>query len=342
MAAVSLPNSIDAATPAVATEVQGNFVALRDAINGDLEGGVGNNLKANGVTAREIEDAILAADARAGLLQAGVVGAGDLKVTPGAGLALAYASGVGIVADTSGVISAISGTLIPVNVSGSTVSIAANASGNPRIDQIILTLTGYGQGTVSVLQGTASVGATLANRTGAAALPSSAIRLADILMPSGFAGPFVQNTHIRDRRPWARGAYVSMASDGSSATTTASATPVALAATTARLEITPGNFLHVDFQGFVSNSVAASIFFTLFQDGVEFANTRGQSSSHAGTNPHWFTYSFDVDPGDGSHEFSIAWWASGGGTVTLVNASNVIFRATYREEVRQNVANTGA
>lgn len=208
MSQLILPNSIDPATPATAAEVQDNFTAIRDLINGNLEGGSGSsgNMKANGITARELDDTLLGYAGLTAALQEGILTAGGLKVTPGAGLALNYAAGRALITDDAGVSAA--GMLLPVNVSaGATVTIAANASGNPRIDQIILTMTDWNTGTVSVLQGTATVGATLDNRTGAAALPSNAIRLADILMPNAFAGPFVQNTHIRDRRPWAKGAY---------------------------------------------------------------------------------------------------------------------------------------
>jgi hypothetical protein len=57
---------------------------------------------------------------------------------------------------------------------------------------------------VRVLAGTATGGATLDNRTGAAALPSSAIRLADVLVAA--TDTAITNSEIRDRRPWARGA----------------------------------------------------------------------------------------------------------------------------------------
>lgn len=206
MAQVTLPNSIDAGTAAAAAEVQQNFVALRDTINGDLEGGTGNNLKADGITARELQDTLLQNVGANNGLQEGVFGSGDFKVTPGAGLALNWAAGGAFIDDDTGVVG--TGTRVPaVAAAGSSVTIAANASGNPRLDQIVLTLTGWRTGTVSVVQGTPNAATTIDTRTGAAALPASAIRLADILMPSGFAGPFVQATHIRDRRPWARGAF---------------------------------------------------------------------------------------------------------------------------------------
>lgn len=205
MTELILPHSIDGGTPITANEHQENYTAIRNVLANGLEGGGGSagNIKANGVTARELADNLLLRGLPAQNMQEGVVAAGDLKVTPGSGLTLNYAAGTAWVTDDSGLLA--SGALIPVTVGAATVTVSANASGNPRIDQVILTMTGHSTGTVSLLQGTATGGATLDNRTGAAALPNDAVRVADILMPNGFAGPFVQTTHIRDRRPWARG-----------------------------------------------------------------------------------------------------------------------------------------
>lgn len=209
MAQVTLPNSIDPATPATASEVQDNFVALRNTINGDLEGGVSGNLKADGVTAREIQNDVIWGHGPSLGMQAGVYAAGDFKVTPGAGLVLNYAAGTALIADPGGIVSG-TGHLIPVFLgAGGSVSAPANASGFPRIDRVLLTLTGYGSGgaTVSVLPGTPTAGATIGNLAGAAALPSGTLQIANVLTPAGFAGPYVQNTHIRDRRSWARGFF---------------------------------------------------------------------------------------------------------------------------------------
>lgn len=202
MSQLNLPHTIDAGTQIVATEHQENYVAIRDIINGNIEGGTDNNLKANGVTARELADALLSKGLPSAAQTEGVMTGLDLRVSAGAGLALNYSSGAAWVTDDSGLFAA--GALLPVNVAaGGVVNIAANASGNPRLDQVILTLTGHNTGTVSVLQGTPNAGATLDTRSGAANLPDNAIRLADILMPNGFAGPFVDGTHIRDRRFYA-------------------------------------------------------------------------------------------------------------------------------------------
>lgn len=84
------------------------------------------------------------------------------------------------------------------------IDVTANASGNPRLDMVVLEiLDAQHTGSSSVMQlrmvnGTATGGATLDNRTGAAALPASCILLADILVPNGAAS--IVTADIRDRR----------------------------------------------------------------------------------------------------------------------------------------------
>jgi hypothetical protein len=209
MAQVNLPQSIDPNTPMSANEVQSMFVALRDTINGDLEGGSGNNLKANGVTFRELQDAMLSIVTGYPMQEnEGVrLGTDGVVTTSGSGLGLDYSAvDAAFITDDSGIVS--TGRLIPVGAMGGgsipagSVSVSPNASGQPRIDTVVLTLTGIGSATVSVVAGTGTAAATLDNRNGAPALPPDAIRLADILVPNGFAGPFVNATHIRDMRPF--------------------------------------------------------------------------------------------------------------------------------------------
>lgn len=93
-----------------------------------------------------------------------------------------------------------------------TVTVSANASGNPRIDQVIARVydSTYGEGSdewqLEVLAGTPDSDANITNQyttgflDGAASLPDNAITLAYILVPNGFAGPFVNATHILDAR----------------------------------------------------------------------------------------------------------------------------------------------
>lgn len=150
-------------------------------------------------------------------IQEGVVANTDyptpLKVTQrgaGANMSVDVASGPGWV---KGDASARSGLYHVHNQGVVNVPVAANASGSPRIDQIVLhiydTVDIAGSGTdtpaLEIVQGTATGGATLDNRSGAAALPANAIRLADVLVANGAAS--ILDASIRDRRPWAHGAY---------------------------------------------------------------------------------------------------------------------------------------
>jgi hypothetical protein len=208
MSELVYPHSIDAGTPITANEVQSNFDEVADIVNGQLQGGSGSdgNLAADGVTARELANLILTSGlpplgSREGLASQPASNVTGLYVSAGAGLVLNYSGGTVWVRDDSGVLAA--GALVPVVITGSTVTVTANSSGNPRLDQVILTMTGYGTGTVSVLPGTPNAATTINNRTGAAALPSDAILIADILMTNGFAGPFVDHTSIRNRLAWA-------------------------------------------------------------------------------------------------------------------------------------------
>lgn len=75
----------------------------------------------------------------------------------------------------------------------------------PRIDQILLRVyddshdgLGLNKPTLEVLAGTATAGATLDNRSGAAALPNTAMLLADVLVPA--TATTLTNSQIRDRR----------------------------------------------------------------------------------------------------------------------------------------------
>ena len=83
---------------------------------------------------------------------------------------------------------------------------------NPRIDQIIVKVYDSETGgdssdgvQTSVLAGTATAGATLENKNGAATLPSNSIRVADVLVPS--KATKASEFTYRDRRPWAKGAW---------------------------------------------------------------------------------------------------------------------------------------
>ena len=339
MSQLVLPNSIDAGTPVAAAEVQGNFVAIRDLINGNIEGGSGvtGNIKADGITARELDNNMLNdfMGLSGTIFQEGVISAGDFRVTPGAGLALNYAQGYAVVKDDTGVIAA--GALLPVFLSSGSVSVASNASGNPRIDQVILTITGWRAGTVSVLQGTATVGATLDNRSGAAALPNNAVRLADVLMPNGFAGPFVQATHIRDRRPWARGGVAYVAGTGGGDFSTASVTFQVIPSMDVRMEVTSGA-IEVIYTGLTWNGTAGQsnllgVLTTFGGSTTEFGGAnqgRMQMTSPAANESDAFALHLSLGISAGSWLFQPA-VAVVGGTAVVANSANTKPRMLVRE-----------
>lgn len=136
--------------------------------------------------------------------------AGDLEVTTGgSGLNVSVAAGNAWVQGDSRSTQGLYFCYVDV---AKTVTLASNSSGNPRIDAIILQIAdsdasgALNQWSITVQQGTATVDATLSNLTGAPgqsggpSLNGSALILAYVLVPNGFAGPFVNATHILDRR----------------------------------------------------------------------------------------------------------------------------------------------
>ena len=81
------------------------------------------------------------------------------------------------------------------------VTVPASDPTNPRIDAVVAEAPASVDSTTPsfrVITGTATVGATLDNRTGAAALPAAALHLADVLVPAGATSIIAGN--IRDRR----------------------------------------------------------------------------------------------------------------------------------------------
>lgn len=90
------------------------------------------------------------------------------------------------------------------------VTLAAADATNPRIDQVVLKVTDSQDlgdasdvATLEVLTGTPTGGATLDNRTGAAALTSNRLRIADVLVPATAVNLTAAN--VRDRRLPANG-----------------------------------------------------------------------------------------------------------------------------------------
>ena len=99
-------------------------------------------------------------------------------------------------------------------------AITSNSSGNPRVDLVVLEIfdnlhdgSSSNVARTRVIAGTATSGATLANLTGAASVPNSAIPLAYVLVANGAAS--ISNSVILDARPKRRGKSIISATETS-------------------------------------------------------------------------------------------------------------------------------
>ena len=283
-----------------------------------------------------------------GALQEGVVGATDLKVVQrGAGANQSVDVGAGfawVQIDTG----TRNGMGHVTNDATANVTVTASDATNPRIDQIILrwndTSIPTGSGnvpTLAVLSGTATAGATLDNRTGAAALPNDCLRLADILVPA--TSTSVTTANIRDRRPWARGAFFTITRTAADYTVS-SATAAAIDGTNLapRIECS-GVPLRVALHGSLINAVPTSthLYIRLLVDGaaVDERQTAFLATAVAQRFPTpspWL-----ITPAVGSHVISFDWRSTAGTTAVtlLANATNPLV-AAFEEIVRPNASNT--
>lgn len=137
------------------------------------------------------------------LMSAGVVGSGDFAVSQraaGANMSVDVATGTAVVAFTSPyggkrriVNDAVMNSGTPGSPGSGWTATFTSASGtNPRIDRVVLTVRdsnldagGNYDAVLAVVSGTATAGATLTNLSGAAAVPSNSLLLANVLIPAG-------------------------------------------------------------------------------------------------------------------------------------------------------------
>ena len=161
-----------------------------------------------------------------GALRPGVYGAGDLLVTyGGSGLGLSVAAGIGFVQATN------ADGRYRIQSDDAVASSAFEGGGIatahatlPRIDQVIAQVYDHTtdastrrEWILKILPGTATSGATLLNRTGAAAVPARALALADVLVPA--AATTITSANIVNRPRPARSAYVDVIADVTLAST---------------------------------------------------------------------------------------------------------------------------
>lgn len=214
---------------------------------------------------------------------------------------------------------------------------AANAT-NPRIDQVVLEVldsTHDGSGSylarTRVIAGTPTAGATLDNRNGAATLPGSALRLADILV--GAVATSLANTVIRDRRSWARGAFFRGGTPASNPSTASGAFIAASAAAfQCRLECT-GVPVRMILQLNGSNSAAGGQVVTSPGVDAVYVGDLGGFQSATGGSYGFAGFVYVFTPAVGSHVFDVG-FRQGGGTGTLIASPTNPPTFTVEEMVR--------
>lgn len=283
-------------------------------------------------------------------LQAGVIGSTDFKVVQrGAGANMTVdvtmtAGGVAYVAGT-----AVSGQglyAVPVHASTVNEAVAAAHGSLPRIDTVVLRVfdhthdaSGANNSQIVVLTGTATSGATLDNRTGAATVPGSSLVLADILVPA--ASSSVVTANIRDRRSWARGAYRQILGGSTEYTTSSAVTALISSANlTERIECS-GAPLIVQFATTLSLDTVTTVgVIELWLDGSKVSGTNSYQwvNPTAGV-PQSVTYTWVFAPTAGSHVIGPAFRVSSG-FIFRVGSSSTPSSLIIQEQLRQNVGNS--
>lgn len=274
-------------------------------------------------------------------LQEGVLGPRDFEVTVAAagGLRVDVAAGTALVKGdsgspgtglTHGLYPQINDAAIP-----NAVTLPAADGTLPRIDQIVLQIndsTDLGSaGNVPALTyaaGIPTTGATLNNRSGAAALPANALLLADILIPAGATAVTADN--VRDRRAHARG-FLGRARGTTSSPISNARSPAAIP----DMSIA-GNFsgapIIVEFTGQLTHDTAGGDILiepSIDGGGAALHNVVGVDVTAAGQHVAINAHALIV-PAAGYHTIYMR-WSTPSGTMT---AFGVRRRMTVREDVR--------
>lgn len=292
-----------------------------------------------------------------GDVQEGVLGmqasALDFKVTLGTtGLRTTVNAGAAFVKGDSGVagVGLSQGLFVVVNDANivDADTLAAADPTNPRIDQVCLRVrdssdlgTGADDATIVHLTGTPTAGATLDNRNGAAALPNDHLRLADILVPAAAATLLAGN--VRDRRPWARGAFFALANAVTTDLTFSSTTYSPLATwTTPRLECSGAplrvlygaNFLSVSTGGNMSTIPAVDAATVANMDRIAYNQGAAAGIAIAG-----FGYEWVLSVAAGSHLVDVYTRMITGNASLARGTASAPPQITIEELVRQNASN---
>jgi hypothetical protein len=282
--------------------------------------------------------------------QEGVLASGDLKVVQraaGSNRSVDVAAGEALVrgdAVSRQGLYACYNDLVKNSDAFSLGGIAAQEA-NPRIDQIVARVydASHDTGTslrlwrLEVIKGTATVGATLANRSGVAALPANALLLADVLVPTDGV---IDNTEIRDRRSWARGAYVRKRQESGADYTTASTSFAVIDATNlaTRLECT-GNPMRVSLRAVLTGSAALSAVFQPRVDGATGVGSEGDQVRIQDSSDFKVVHLTRVlVPAAGSRLFEW-WWKTSTGTAALQRGTDYFAEMVVEELLRPSASN---
>lgn len=236
---------------------------------------------------------------------------------------------------------------VPVHSANINEVVTAADPTNPRVDQAILEIqddaldaSGGNQARTRILTGTPTAAASLTNRSGATALPGSALLLADILVPA--ASSSVPNSNIRDRRKWARGAY-SRISRNTSTYAITSATPALIDGTNLnpRFECSGVPVRATLRLANVSTAVATTLnAFEMFLDSALLTDGEVFWVSPASTATTGEIISWEFVPAAGSHLIGPAFAGDGTHALTIAMATATPLIWTVEEIVKSNAQNS--
>jgi hypothetical protein len=214
-----------------------------------------------------------------------------------------------------------------------------------RIDQIVLQIADSSVlGTsdtplLKVITGTPTASAQSSNpgganyRAGAAALPNTALRLADITVPAGATS--IINSNVTSRRPWARGMYLSSVGSGGDITISqTSFTGTGIGIPSGVSCECSGNPIRFAIQGVYSSGGTETFSVAPFVDGAVVTGLqRDYLVVPSFYNPlaiQWMLY-----PSAGAHIFAFQVKVSGGSVILAANGTTGV-QSWLEELVRPN------
>jgi hypothetical protein len=231
-----------------------------------------------------------------------------------------------------------------------TLGHAANGTGNPRIDSVVAAYNYGGPPLLSVIQGTATAGATLDNRNGAPGgsggpgVPVGSRIIKDALIAAGAAANTISAS--RDRRPWARGFLGKRNAISADQTALGATSPAVIASVAQRFECS-GYPVRMSLHGNWVNAAGNHLSIWPFLDGAllsEFTTSgvgMQQRAILSGSAQRLFGCEWTFTPSIGSHLFGWA-YSVNSGTVTIQATSNNPLQSVVEESAKwQSTANQG-